>query len=119
MLRHLYKSALVALLIGMASVASAQTTVPIPDESRTSILTATVGEQCRITVPASIFFAVTNVAQPTASSAVVVNIDNIVLSNASRRLRVLVRAVGANFTPPNVGDSTWSTADVSWNGATW
>src|SRR5688500_3108880 len=120
MFRYMHKLALSALLIGMVSAASAQTTtVPIPDQSRTSVLTATVGEQCRINVPATISFAVTNVNAATASSPVSVVIDNIVLANATRRLRVLVRAVGINFTPPLVGDSTWASADVSWNAATW
>src|SRR5688500_11523138 len=95
MFRYMHKLALSALLIGMVSAASAQTTtVPIPDQSRTSVLTATVGEQCRINVPATISFAVTNVNAATASSPVSVVIDNIVLANATRRLRVLVRAVG-------------------------
>ena len=119
MFRYLHKLAIAALLIGMVSAASAQTTVPIPDQSRTSVLTATVGEQCRINVPATISFAVTNVNAATASSPVTVVIDNIVLANATRRLRVLVRAVGISFTPPIVGDATWASADVSWNAATW
>ena len=120
MFRYLHKMAATALLIGMVSAAHGQaTTVPIPDQSRTSVLTATVGEQCRINVPATISFAVTNVAVPTASSSVTVAIDTIVLANATRRLRILVRAVGINFTPPVIGDNTWSSADVSWNAATW
>ena len=120
MFRYLHKLAATALLIGMVSAASGQaTTVQVPDQSRTSVLTATVGEQCRITVPASISFAVLNVNAATASSPVTVSIDNIVLANATRRLRVLVRAVGINFTPPFVGDSTWASADVSWNAPAW
>ena len=55
----------------------------------------------------------------TNSPTVTVNIDNIVLANATRRLRVLVRSVAANFTPPFVGDATWATSDVSWNAAIW
>ena len=118
MFRHLYRTATAAVLIGIASAASAQTTVPIPDQSETSTLTATVGEQCRINVPSVISFAVTRVSQATTTNVAVV-IDNIVLANATRRLRVLVRAAGASFVPPFAGDSTWLAADVSWNAAGW
>ena len=119
MFRHSLKLAVAAMLVGIASAGSAQTTVPLPDQSRTSTLTATLGEQCRINVPAVISFAVTNTSQDTNSAPVTVIIDNIVLQNASRRLRVLVRSTAANFTPPFVGDASWATSDVSWNAATW
>ena len=71
MFRNISKLAIVALLIGMASAASAQTTVPLPDQTQSSTLTATLGEQCRINVPSVVSFAVTNTLLATNSPTVI------------------------------------------------
>ena len=120
MFRHISRLIVALLLVGLAGgAASAQVVVPLPDQTQTSTLTATVGEQCRITVPANIAFAVTRVSQATVAAPATVTIDNIVLSNASRQLRLSVRANAANFTPPIVGATTWNATNVSWNASAW
>jgi hypothetical protein len=107
------------LIAGASTGAQAQTTVALPDTSQTTLLTATVSEQARVVVPASVSFAVTNVGNGTAASAVGVTIDRIVLATATKQLKVSVQAAAASFTPPVVGATTWSAGDVSWNTATW
>lgn len=107
------------LIVGGPADAQAQTTVALPDTSQTTLLTATVSEQARVVVPASVSFAVTNVGNGTPASAVGVTIDRIVLATATKQLRISVQASGASFTPPVVGATTWSASDVSWNAATW
>ena len=102
------------VLIGSTAV-DAQTTVALPDSSQTTLLTATVSEQARIVVPASVSFGVNNIANATASSAATVTVDRIVLSSATKQLRVSVQAAAASFTPPAVGAITWSASDVTWN----
>ena len=102
-----------------AGVAGAQTTVTLPDTSQTTLLTATVSEQARIVVPASVAFNVSNIANSTAASAATVTIDRIVLSSATKQLRISVQAAAASFTPPAVGATTWSASDVTWNAASW
>lgn len=106
------------VLIG-STAASAQTTVALPDTSQTTLLTATVSEQARIVVPASVSFSVNNIANSTASGAATVTLDRIVLSSATKQLRVSVQAAAASFTPPAVGAITWSATDVTWNAASW
>lgn len=106
-----------AFVLGVAVSASAQTTVALPDQSQQTILTASVSEQARVTVPAAISFNVTSVAQSTAASAASVSINNIVLSAATKQLQVSVQANAASFTSP--GGSTWSAGAVSWNAPTW
>ena len=107
------------LIVGGPAAAQAQTTVALPDTSQTTLLTATVSEQARVVVPASVSFAVTNVGNGTAASTVGVTVDRIVLATATKQLRVSVQAAAASFTPPVVGATTWSAGDVSWNAATW
>jgi hypothetical protein len=105
--------------LALASTSSAQTTVALPDTSQTTLMTATVSEQARIVVPASIAFNVTNIANNTAATSATVTIDRIVLSTATKQLRVSVQAAAASFTPPVVGATTWSASDVSWNASSW
>ena len=105
--------------LGFAQTASAQTTVALPDTSQTTLLTATVSEQARVIVPASVAFSVTNISNNTAASASTVTIDRIVLATATKQLKVSVQAAAANFTPPVVGATTWAASDVSWNAAAW
>jgi len=99
--------------------AEAQTTVTLPDTSQTTLFTATVSEQARVIVPASVSFSVTNVANTTAASSASVTIDRIVLATATKQLKVSVQAAAAAFTPPVVGATTWAAGDISWNAATW
>jgi hypothetical protein len=108
-----------ALLALGPAVAEAQTTVTLPDTSQTTILTATVSEQARVTVPASVAFTVADVSSSTAASAAAITIDRIVLATATKQLRISVQAGAASFTPPVVGSITWAAGDVSWNAATW
>jgi hypothetical protein len=106
-------------LIACGSSAWAQTTVPLPDTSQTTLLTAVVSEQARVAVPAGVSFAVTNVANSTAASAVTVTADRIVLATATKQFRITVEAAAGSFTPPVVGATTWSAADVTWNAPAW
>jgi hypothetical protein len=106
------------VLIG-STTAAAQTTVALPDTSQTTLLTATVSEQARIVVPAGVSFVVSNIANSTASTAATLTVDRIVLSSATKQLRVSVQAASASFTPPAVGAVTWSASDVTWNAASW
>ena|SRR2546423_9920440 len=118
MLKHMYKIGAAALLVGFAGAANAQTTVPLPDQSQTTQLRAIVSEQARINVPAAITFNVLNVANATAANADI-TIDNIVLSAATKTVRVSVQANAAAFTPPAGGGNTWAASDVSWVAGSW
>lgn len=113
----------ITLSLGMlalhATPAQAQTMVTLPDTSQTTLLTATVSEQARIIVPASVSFNVTNIANSTVASAATVTIDRIVLATATKQFKVSIQAAAAAFTPPVVGATTWSASDVSWNAASW
>jgi hypothetical protein len=105
-------------MVGFAGAASAQNTVPLPDQSQSTELRAIVNEQARINVPAIITFNVASVAAVTNANADI-TIDNIVLSSATRTVRVSVQANAAAFTPPAGGGNTWSAGDVSWAAGTW
>lgn len=112
-------SSLIALTLATAGAAAAQTTVALPDTSQTTTLTAIVNEQARVAVPANVSFNVTNVASNTAASAATVTVSNIVLDTATKQLKISIQANASSFTPPVVGATTWSAADVTWNNATW
>ena len=107
-----------ALLFG-ATVAGAQTTVTLPDTSQTTTLTATVGDQARVTVPAGVSFAVSDIANATAASPATVTVANIVLATASKQLRMSLQAEAAAFTPPVGGATSWAASDVTWAAASW
>lgn len=111
-------SMIVALTVSSAGLASAQTVLPLPNETGTSTLTATVSEQASFSVPSTVNFNVTNILVPTASSAVTVTATNIVLANASKTLHIMVRGTGPVFTPSVAATPTWVVADVSWSAAT-
>ncbi len=102
-----------------APQASAQTSVSLPDTSQTTTFSATVSEQARVIVPATVVFTVTDVASATAASAAAVTIDQIVLSSATKQLRLSIQADAASFTAPGGSGTTWSASDVTWNAATW
>lgn len=103
----------------IASDAIAQTTVILPDSSQVTTLTASVSEQARITAPSSVTFNVLDTSSATPSSNVSLTVSNVVLSTATKQLRVSVQADAADFTPPVAGSDTWSAAHVSWSAATW
>ena len=110
-------SMIVALTAITAGMASAQV-LPLPNETGTSTLAATVSEQASFSVPSTVSFAVTNILVPTTSSAVSVTATNIVLANASKTLHIMVRGNGPVFTPSVAASPTWVVADVSWAAAT-
>jgi hypothetical protein len=102
----------------MAASAQAQTVVVLPDTSQTTTMTAVVSEQARVIVPASVSFNVADVGTATAAAASTVTVDGVVLSSATRQLRVSIQAGAASFTPA-AGGTTWDAGDVTWNAATW
>lgn len=108
-----------AFVLAFGAAASAQTSVGLPDQSQTTTLTASVAEQARVTVPASVSFSVTNVAASTSAAAASMTVQNIVLASGTKQLQVSVKANAANFTPPSVGATTWSASDVSWGSNAW
>jgi hypothetical protein len=61
----------------------------------------------------------TRTTRTTAASAASVTVSNIVLSSATRQLRVSLQGNAASFNPPVGGATTWSAGDVTWNAATW
>jgi hypothetical protein len=108
----------VAITVVTAVLATAQTVLPLPNETGTSMLTATVSEQASFTVPSIVSFNVTNILVPTASSPVSVNATNIVLATASKTLHIMVKGSGPVFTPSVAATPTWAVAAVSWGAAT-
>ena len=112
-------SMLAGLLLAGTGTAMAQTTVPLPDTSQTTTLTATVSEQARIQVPSGINFAVSDVSAATNATAANVTVTNIALATATKQLKISVQANAAAFTPPVGATGTWNAGDVTWNAATW
>ena len=109
---------IVAIAVITALPVSAQTVLPLPNETSTSTLTANVSEQASFSVPATVNFAVTNILVATPSSAVTVTASNIVLATASKTLHIMVRGNGPVFTPSVAATPTWVVADVSWSAGT-
>lgn len=112
---------LVALVVVMAICTGSAfaALVQLPDSTSATTLTATVAEQCDITVPAGIAFDVTDVDSTTDSAAQSVTIDKIVLTAATSKLKVSIKAGAADFTPSVGGAVTWAASDVSWDAGTW
>jgi hypothetical protein len=107
------------LMMTMVTPALAQQSVTLADTTQTTTLTATVTEQARVTVPAGVTFTVGNVAASTNATAASVAVQSIVLSSATKQLKVSVQANASSFTPPAGASTTWSAADVTWNAASW
>jgi len=105
-------------IVLLACSASAQTTVTLPDTSQTTVLTAVVNEQARVTFPSGVTFTVSDITGSTIASPAAVTISNIVLATATKQLKVSVQADAAAFTAPG-GSTTWSAGDVTWSAATW
>ena len=121
-MKHTWYSSLAhaaGLTLVVPAFAWAQTTVLLPDTSQTTSVSANVSEQARVTVPSGITFNVTNIGISTQAAAASVAIDQIVLATATKQLKLSLQANAAAFTPPVVGATTWSAADVTWNAATW
>jgi hypothetical protein len=114
---HLLASA--ALLTLAGSMASAQSTVTLPDSSQTTTMTANVSEQCHIVVPTGVTFNVTDISVATPASAATVTITDIVLATATKQLKISVEAAASSFTPSVTGATTWAAGDISWNAASW
>ena len=112
-----YRTGLLSAVILFSLVggtAAAQTAVALPDAAQSTTLTAAVTEQARVTLPAGISFNVTNVNSSTTEGNVPISVQNIVLSTATKQLRISLTANAASFTPPAAGATTWSASDVSW-----
>lgn len=103
------------LVLVSGRTAGAQTAVVPPDTSQTTTLTAAVAEQARITVPPGISFNVTDVRSSTNENNIALSVQNIVLTSATKQLRISLMAAAASFTPPVAGATTWAASDVSWN----
>lgn len=111
--RGVSRTAMVVLLMLPATGAAAQTTGALPVNDQTTTFTAAVSEQARITVPAGVTFSVSNIAASN-SQDIAIAVQNIVLTTASRQLRISVKADSAAFTPPQSGATTWAATAVSW-----
>lgn len=112
-------AAIAGLVLALSSPAYAQQTVTLADTSQTTTMTATVSEQARVTVPAGVAFAVTDVSGSTAATAASVTVSNIVLATSTKQMKVSLQGSAASFTPPVAGATTWAAGDVTWNAATW
>ena len=109
----------VGALVLASSAASAQTTVTLTDTSQTTVLTANVSEQARVSFPSGVTFNVTNIAANTAASGASVTISNIALASATKQLKVSLQAESASFSAPVTGAATWAAGDVTWGAGTW
>ena len=111
--------ALFAVTLANPLRADAQVTVALPDTSQTTTLSAIVTEQARVSFPAAVTFAVSDVTSATPATGVSVTITNIVLGTATKQLKISLQADAANFTPPVVGSPTWGAGDVTWTAGSW
>ncbi|MHB1461836.1 MAG: hypothetical protein ACYC1M_11190 [Armatimonadota bacterium] len=82
-------------------------------------LTANVSEQCKITVPSTLAFYVTDITANTVTAVQVLKVENIVLATATKQLKLYIKADASTFTYSESGTPTWAPADVSWNAPVW
>ena len=108
-----------AAVLALAGVATAQTTVVLPDTSQTTMVSVTISEQAKVSVPTGVAFSVSDIGTTTAAAGATLTVSQIVLGSATGQLRVLLRANAPAFTPPVNGAATWSAGDISWNAAVW
>ena len=108
----------VAVGVLAASSAYAQVNVTLPNSSQTTTLTATVAEQADVIVPAGVTFNVNDINTATAASGVSISASGIVLSSATKTLKISLQANAATFTQPS-GSATYNASDVTWNASTW
>ena len=106
-------------LVGLLAASAWGAVVMLPDESQTSTLTATVSEQCTITVPATITFTVNDISSQTTADDASLSISNIVLATATKQLKLSVQGDAAAFTPPVALATTWAVGEVTWTAGTW
>ena len=107
-------SMILALTAFTVALASAQTTVTLPNQTQTTNLSADVSEQARITVPGTVSFAVTNTSAITDASAAV-TVENIALATATKQLQISVAANALAFTPSVASGVTWASSDVTYD----
>lgn len=119
MKKTLMRLSLAACVCLLPSVAAAQIVVALPSSTQSTMLTATVSEQARVSVPAGVSFSVADIGSATAATAAAVTIDQIVLATATKQLQVSVQAAVPDFTPSVPLTPTWAATDVSWNAASW
>lgn len=96
--RFFFLLAVLAWLLASAPVGAVPLT--LPDSSQTTTVSAEVVEQSEILVPAIINFDVTDISQSTASTAVTVQITNIVLSSSNKHITLSVQGGHRVFLPP-------------------
>jgi hypothetical protein len=113
-IRHVFAAG--AVCLSLSGVAAAQTAVALPDTAQTTTMTAAVVEQARVTLPAGVTFDVTNINSGTSQLSSPIVVQNIVLTTATKQLRISLVANAATFTPPSAGATTWSASDISWTG---
>ncbi len=115
-----------ALLIALSTTAAfAQGTTVVLHDGETisnTTMTANVVEQCEVTVPSNIGFDVQNVTGTTTSAGNSVSVENIVLSQASDKIRLSLTSNGTGFVHM-IGEApdpaTWAASDVTWLATGW
>ena len=109
----------VAMLVFIAVfVAGTAWATNLPVENEQTEFVATVSEQAQLTVPATIEFDVTDVAQDTVESGVGVSATGCALVEGNA-LRIEIQADAAAFTPATGTSETWDATDVSWDAPAW
>jgi len=104
---------IIAVTVVTTALASAQAPL-LPDSSQTTVLTAVVAEQAKITVPSGVTFTVNDISANTVAGAANVTVENIVLLTATKQLKISLQADAASFTS---SAATWAAGDVSWAAA--
>jgi len=97
----------------------AQAVVDLPNSAQSTVLTANVSEQAKVTVPSGITFNVLDITAITTAPVASVTVSNIALATATKQLKISVQAAAAVFTPSVDGAVTWAVGDVSWLGTGW
>ena len=105
---------ILGLTAGMLSAMAV--TLPYTGGAADTTFTATVSEQCTVTVPPAVAFAVTNTSVSTASIGYTVTIAGIVLADG-KAIQVSIAANTAAFSKPTGATLTWAASDVSWASA--
>jgi hypothetical protein len=109
----------VAMLACSVVGANATSAVPLtPDAgSTTTTVTATVPEQCEVSLPATCAFTVSDITQAYTTD-VSVGASYIVL-NDGNSLRLSMQAAAPSFTGPVVGHHSYAASAISWPADTW
>ena len=99
-------------LLAIGSASASSTTITDVNGSATTAVTAAVGEQANVSLPATATFTVTDVAGPTTTT-VPVSITDIVL-NDGNSLRLSAEAAASSFSYPSGGSHSWLASAISW-----